>query len=177
MVWFLKSENDLSSRQNPICVLKELISADQACVDGLMEIQDIEETLFHTVKVPICPKATKASLVIIYNMIKSSKEKSGEIALRFIRMGLIHLILEILVDGDKSVCEKALGVMDSICSLEEGRENAYENALTVPLLVKRYVCRTRQRNSLFRVFGSFAWEKMRVPLLRQCNLGLSRSYW
>ncbi|KAK4383039.1 U-box domain-containing protein 21 [Sesamum angolense] len=137
MVWFLKSENDLSSRQNAICVLKELISADQACVDGLMGIQDIEETLFHTVKVPICPKATKASLVIIYNMIKSSKEKSGEIALKFIRMGLIHLILEILVDGDKSVCEKALGVMDSICSLEEGRENAYENALTVPLLVKK----------------------------------------
>ncbi|KAL0379055.1 UNVERIFIED_CONTAM: U-box domain-containing protein 21 [Sesamum radiatum] len=132
MVWFLKSENDLSSRQNAIFVLKELISADEACVDDLMGIEGIEETLFHTVKVPICPKATKASLVIIHHMmIKSSKGTRGEIALRFIRMGLIHPILEILVDGDKNVCEKALGVMDSICSLEEGRENAYGNALTV----------------------------------------------
>ncbi|KAK4416926.1 U-box domain-containing protein 21 [Sesamum alatum] len=137
MVLFLKSD-DLSSRQNAVFVLKELVSADEACVDGLMGIEGgIEETLFQTVKVPICPKATKASLVVIHNMILSSKEQSDIITLRFVRIGLIPLLLEILVDGDKSVCEKALGIMDSICSLEEGRENAYENALTVPLLVKK----------------------------------------
>ncbi|KAI3451328.1 hypothetical protein Pfo_007993 [Paulownia fortunei] len=136
MAWFLKSEDDLSSRQNAICLLKELTSADQGCVDGLMEIEGIEEMLFQIVKVPICPKATKASLVVIHHMM-SSTEKSGITTLRFVQMGLIPLILEILVDGDKSVCEKALGVMDDICSWKEGRESAYDNALTIPLLVKK----------------------------------------
>lgn len=45
--------------------------------------------------------------------------------------------LEILVEGDKSLCEKALCVMDTICSWKQGRESANENALTVPLMVKK----------------------------------------
>ncbi|KAH6822548.1 hypothetical protein C2S53_009025 [Perilla frutescens var. hirtella] len=136
MAWFLKSEDDLSSRQNAICVLKDLVSADQGCVDGLMGIEGIEEALFQIVKVPICPRATKASLVVIHYII-SSTEKSEETGLRFVQMGLIPLILEVLVDGDKSACEKALGVMESICSWKQGRESALSNALTVPLLVKK----------------------------------------
>ncbi|KAK6125826.1 hypothetical protein DH2020_040432 [Rehmannia glutinosa] len=137
MAWFMKSEDDLSSRQNAICVLRDVVSADQGCVDGLMEIEGIEETLFHIVKVPICPRATKASLVVIHHMISSTQIKSGKTTLKFVQMGLINLILEILVDGDKSVCEKALGVMDDVCGWKEGRESAYENALTIPLLVKK----------------------------------------
>ncbi|KAG8383671.1 hypothetical protein BUALT_Bualt04G0038100 [Buddleja alternifolia] len=136
MVWFLKNEDDLSSRQNAICVLKELIYADQDCVDGLMEIEGIEENLFQIVKVPICPKATKATLMVIQHVM-SFEEKSVIFTLRIIQMGLVSLILEILVDGDKSVCEKALGVLDSLCDRKEGRESAYENALTIPLLVKK----------------------------------------
>lgn len=136
MAWFLKSEDDLSSRQNAVCVLKDLVSADQGCVDGLMGIEGIEETLFQIVKVPICPRATKASLVVIHYLL-SSAEKSEETGLRFVQMGLIPLILEILVDGDKSACDKALCVMESICSWKEGRESALSNALTVPLLVKK----------------------------------------
>lgn len=130
---FLKSEDDLSSRQNAVCVLKDVVSVDKDCVNEVIEIEGIEETLIQMVKVPICPKATKASLVVIHRMICCTK-KSG---LVFVQIGLIPLVLEILVDGDKSVCEKALGVMDSICSWKEGRESAYENALTVPLLVKK----------------------------------------
>lgn len=181
MAWFLKSEEDLSSRQNAICVLKDLVSADEGCVDGLMGIEGIEETLFQIVKVPICPRATKASLVVIHYII-SSTEKSGEItSLRFVQMGLIPLILEILVDGDKSICEKALGVMDSICSLKEGRESANANALTVPLLVKKILrvsdaatessilslwklCLGENENALFDAVQLGAFQKLLVVL-------------
>ncbi|KAL3838719.1 hypothetical protein ACJIZ3_023310 [Penstemon smallii] len=135
MAWFLKGE-DLSSRQNAIFVLKKLIFADQGTVDGLKEIEGIEETLFHNVKIPICPKATKSCLVVINQMLV--QEKSGhEIAFKFVQMGLISLILEILVGGDKNICEKALGVLDCICNSKEGREIAGENALTIPILVKK----------------------------------------
>ncbi|KAL6582718.1 hypothetical protein OROMI_004799 [Orobanche minor] len=34
MAWFLKSGDDLSSRHNVICVLKDLILADQCCIVG-----------------------------------------------------------------------------------------------------------------------------------------------
>ncbi|KAL1569721.1 U-box domain-containing protein 21-like [Salvia divinorum] len=135
MARLLKAVDDLSSRQNAVCVLRELISADQGSVviDGLMGIEGVEEALFQIVKVPICPKATKASLVVINYMI----DKGENTAFRFVQMGLIPFILEILVDGDKSVCEKALGVMDTISNWKQGRESANENALTVPLLVKK----------------------------------------
>ncbi|KAL2252517.1 U-box domain-containing protein 21 [Sesamum indicum] len=135
MTSFLKDE-DLSSRQNVIFVLKELILEDQGCVDGLVEIDGIEETLLRIVKVPICPKATQACLVVIHNMMLL-QEKSPMITLRFVQLGLIPLILDILVDGNKSMCEKALGVLDIVCNLEEGRDSAYTNALTIPLLVKK----------------------------------------
>ncbi|KAJ6421143.1 hypothetical protein OIU84_028512 [Salix udensis] len=52
-------------------------------------------------------------------------------------MGLVSVIIEILVDGDKSICEKALGVLDHICDCKEGREKAYENALIVAVLIKK----------------------------------------
>ncbi|KAK6150303.1 hypothetical protein DH2020_015235 [Rehmannia glutinosa] len=143
MAWFLKSEDDLSSRQNAICVLRDVVSADQGCVDGLMEIEGIEETLFHIVKVPICPRATKASLVVIHHMISSTQIKSGKTTLKFVQMGLINLILEILVDGDKSVCEKALGVMDDVCLCwKEGRESAFKT-LNNPITREKDFARVR----------------------------------
>lgn len=134
---FLKSEDDLSSRQNAVCVLKDLISSDQGSIDGVMAIEGIEEALFQIVKVQICPKATKASLMVINHMMMSSAENGEETALKLVQLGFIPLILEILVEGDKSLCEKALCVMDTICSWKQGRESANENALTVPLMVKK----------------------------------------
>ncbi|KAL6552024.1 hypothetical protein OROGR_008178 [Orobanche gracilis] len=138
MAWFLKSEDDLSSRRNAICVLKDLILADQCCiVDGsFLEIDGIEEAIFHILKFPIGHKATKSSLVVIHYMMMSSSI-GGRTTLKFIRIGVIPLVLEILVDGNKSICEKALGVFDIICGWKEGRESVYEYALTIPLLVKK----------------------------------------
>ncbi|KAL3845089.1 hypothetical protein ACJIZ3_002492 [Penstemon smallii] len=138
IAWFLKGNGDLSSKQNAIFVLKQLISSDPDSVNRLTEIEGIEETLFQILKIPICPKATKACLMIIDHMMLEEQDKiNGTITLRFVQMGLIPLILEILVDGDKSTCEKALVVFESICNLKEGRKSARENALTIPLLVKK----------------------------------------
>lgn len=155
MARFLKSEDDLSSRQNAIFVLRQLISVDQGFVEGLMGIDGIEETLFQMVKVPIGSQSTKASLVVIHHIMSSPAEKSGKATLKFVQMGLIPLILEILVDGDKSLCEKALCVMDSICSCAEGRESAYANALTIPLLIKKIL---RVSNAATDISISSLWK-------------------
>ncbi|KAK4383589.1 U-box domain-containing protein 21 [Sesamum angolense] len=135
MARFLKDE-DLSSRQTAIFVLKQLILEDQGCVDGLVEIEGIEETLFRIVKVPICPKATQACLV-------------------------------------------ALGVLDRVCDLEEGRESAYTNALTVPLLVKKIlrVSDTATAFSISTLWKLSLGETSENALVEAVELGLSRSYW
>ncbi|CAA3026694.1 U-box domain-containing 21-like [Olea europaea subsp. europaea] len=149
---FLKGDH-LSSRKHAVLVLKELISEDQDLVNRLMEIEGIVEALFQIVKVPICPTATKASLVVIYHMTIS---ENGEIiTLKFVDIGLIPYILEILVDGDKSICEKALGILDIISSWDRGREGVYENALTMPLLVKKIL---RVSDTATRFVVSILWK-------------------
>lgn len=150
MAWFLKGE-DLSTRRNAILVLKESVFADQDFVDGVMEIEGIEEALLQLVKLPICPKATQACLVVIHQMILSSQI----VTTRFVRMGSIPLILGILVDGNNSICEKALGVLDRICDSEEGKEIARKHALTVPLVVKKIL---RVSNTATEFSVSILWK-------------------
>ncbi|KAL2499037.1 U-box domain-containing protein 21 [Abeliophyllum distichum] len=149
---FLKGD-DLSSRKHAVLVLKELISEDQDFVNSLMEIEGTVEALFQIVKVPICPTATKACLVVIYHMTLS--QNSEMITLKFVEIGLIPFILEILVDGDKSICEMALGILDHISSRDQGRKGMYENALTIPLLVKKIL---RVSNTATRFVVSILWK-------------------
>lgn len=134
MVWLLKS-GDLSARQNAVLVLKELLSLDQKHVNSLVEIEGVVQALVKLIKEPICPTATKASLMAIFYM--TSPHQSEKMISTFVEMGLVSLIIEILVDGDKGICEKALGVLDHICDCKEGREGAYDNALIVPVLIKK----------------------------------------
>ncbi|KAK3039348.1 hypothetical protein RJ639_028748 [Escallonia herrerae] len=135
MAWFLKGE-DLSAKKTAALALRELLSLDNQHVNGLMKIEGILEDLFKTVEDPICPMVTKASLVIIYHMI-TQQETGSKLALEFVEMGLVALILEILVDSERSLCEKALAVLDRICSHDEGRREARNHALTMPVLVKK----------------------------------------
>ncbi|KAH7533985.1 U-box domain-containing protein 21 [Ziziphus jujuba] len=145
---------DLSARQNSVLVLKELLSLDQRFVNSLAEIEGGLEALVGIIKEPICPSATKAALTSIFYMISQSKtcEKTR---LRLVEMGLVSLLLDNIVDGEKGVCERALGVFDEICNCKEGREKAYENALTMPLLVKK-ILRISQTSSEFLV--SVLWK-------------------
>ncbi|KAL1566751.1 U-box domain-containing protein 20 [Salvia divinorum] len=133
MARFLKGD-DLSSRRDTIFVLKEVVISSGDDDHELVEIEGIEETLFQVMKVPICPRATQACLVVIRHMMMVSQEK---VTMRFVKLGLVDLVLEILVDGSKSVCEKSLVVLDVICRSGEGKESARRNALMVPILVKK----------------------------------------
>jgi hypothetical protein len=135
LVWFLKS-GDLSARQNAALVLKNLLALDQKHVSALVGIEGVFAALVKLIKEPICPTATKASLMAIFYMTSPSSLNEKMIPM-FVEMGLVSVIVEILVDGDKSICEKALGVLDHICDCKEGREKAYENALIVAVLIKK----------------------------------------
>jgi hypothetical protein len=135
MVWLLNGE-DLSARQNVVLVLKELLSLNQRHVDALAEIEGVAEALVEIIRDPICPKATRASLTAIFYMISPSPI-SLRFAARFVELGVVSLILEILVDAEKGICDRALGVLAGVCDCKEAREEASENALTMPLLVKK----------------------------------------
>lgn len=135
MAWFLEGE-DLSARQNAVVALKELLSSDQKHVSSFAEIDGVEESLVRLIKEQICPTATKASLMVIYHMISPSNI-SEKITSRFVELGLVSFVLEILVGGERGITEKALGVLDSICNWEKGIESARDHALTMPVLVKK----------------------------------------
>ncbi|KAL8105797.1 U-box domain-containing protein 21-like [Apium graveolens] len=138
MVWFLKS-GDLSVQANSVLVLKHVLSSDQKKMEEFSRIEVSLEALVKVIKEPVSPTTTKASLLIVYYMVStsSSSRVDEKIITRFIDMGLIERLLEMLVDCDKSICEKALGVLDGLCLTTQGREKAYANALTMPVLVKK----------------------------------------
>ncbi|XP_030443083.1 U-box domain-containing protein 21-like [Syzygium oleosum] len=136
MVGFLTS-GDLSSRWNSALALREIVSSDKRKIEALAEIEGASKSLFKLVKEPICPAATKSSLIVIYHMVTSSHPAKDAIISRFVQMGLVSLLVETLVDADRSTSEKALGVLDGICDNEEGKEAVRDNSLAVPVLVKK----------------------------------------
>ncbi|KAK8655676.1 hypothetical protein V6N13_108248 [Hibiscus sabdariffa] len=64
----------------------------------------------------------------------STKEKQVR---KLVNLGIVPLLLETSIDSERSMCEKALGVLDGICNSEEGRQMARDNALSMPVLVKK----------------------------------------
>ncbi|KAA3459707.1 U-box domain-containing protein 21-like [Gossypium australe] len=130
---FLKSK-DLSLKQNAITVLAELLSCNQKYAQELTTIDGINKTLFHFINNPICPSITKPSLTLIYHMVSLSNENTTT---EFINMGLIPLLLEVMIDSQKAICEKALAIIDQLCETEQGRGFAYDDALAMPVLVKK----------------------------------------
>ncbi|XP_054796755.1 U-box domain-containing protein 21-like [Prosopis cineraria] len=129
LVWFLNG-NDLSARQNAAMVLKEMPVRTLAKTEGIIE------ALVKMIREPIGPNATKASLTKIFQLVSSSDDNE-RISQRFVELGLVSLLLEAIVDADKSLCEKAMGVLDCICDCKEGRESAMANSLTLPLAIKK----------------------------------------
>lgn len=137
MVWFLKNRN-LSGQRNSVLALIEIVSSDQQKIDELLQIGGAIEALVKLIKEPISPSTTKASLLLMYRIVSNpSSSANSKVIARLTEMGLVKILLEMLVDCEKSICEKALGVLDEICSYDEGREKAYGNALTVPVLLKK----------------------------------------
>ncbi|OVA16197.1 U box domain [Macleaya cordata] len=131
MVWFTTS-GSISGRRNAVLAMKEILSSEHRCKD-FVEIDGAIEAMFKLIKEPICPTTTKSSLMVIYYLISSSEK----IKSRFADMGLVSLLVEMLVDSDRSICEKGIGVLDGILSVKEGLEKGYNHVLTIPVLVKK----------------------------------------
>ncbi|CAA0827045.1 U-box domain-containing protein 21 [Striga hermonthica] len=85
----------------------------------------------------------------------SHGRREREKASGFVGMGLVPLLLDIIVEGNKGICEKALGVLDVVCDSEEGKESARSDALTVPLVVKK-ILRVSELGTEFSV--SILWK-------------------
>ncbi|GAA0149186.1 hypothetical protein LIER_36879 [Lithospermum erythrorhizon] len=145
IVWLLRRE-DLSVRRNAILWLKEVISFDQnnnLLPELLLENEGALEATVKLIKVPISPAVTNASLLVMYHMVSqmstpSSSNTNKTLANKIMAMGVVEMLVDMLVDSQKtSISEKALGVLDGICSFEQGRDKAYENALAIPVLVKK----------------------------------------
>ncbi|XP_048136064.1 U-box domain-containing protein 21-like isoform X2 [Rhodamnia argentea] len=135
LVWFLKN-GDIEAKKHAILTLKEL-SSDEKQTGALADTEGLHETLVEFIKHPSNPTITKASLSVTLNLISSCR-RGDEERLVFVEMCLVSNLLEILIDSsDKSVCEKALGVLQGLIGCEQGREKAYANLLTVPILVKK----------------------------------------
>ncbi|KAE8716674.1 hypothetical protein F3Y22_tig00110114pilonHSYRG00647 [Hibiscus syriacus] len=139
LIWFLSS-GDLSRRRNAVLGLKELVSSSSS--DNRRKVKELSETegaieaLFKLIKDPICPTSTKAALLVVYHIITLSSTKQKQVR-KLVNLGMVPLLLETSVDAERSICEKALGVLDGICNSEEGRQMACNNALSMPVLVKK----------------------------------------
>ncbi|CAM8878378.1 unnamed protein product [Rhodiola kirilowii] len=122
-----------SARTNAVLVLKDVLSTDQAKLEAFLVIEGAVEALFQLIKEPICPAATKASLMIIFYMISASPSATSNL----VDMGLVPVIIEGLVESEKSTSEKALGVLDALCRTARGREMIRNHELGIPVLVKK----------------------------------------
>ncbi|QCD92347.1 Armadillo-type fold [Vigna unguiculata] len=139
MVWFLKHQ-DLSGKEKSIVALSELLSfGDVQHVEALSQIEGVNELLVEFINKKISPTITKASLRVVWYLVSSSSSSnsSEKMKFSFVELGLVSSLLEILIDSDKSRYEKALAILDSLFTSEEGRNIASGNDLTVPLLVKK----------------------------------------
>lgn len=134
---FLLKSGSLSARRNSVLVLKEIVSSDRRNkAEALAQIDGALEAIYELIKEPICPTATKASLVVTYHM-TTLNPTNEKIITRFVEMGLVNLLVETLVDADRSICEKALGVLNGMCNTELGMSTAYDHSLMVAVLVKK----------------------------------------
>ncbi|KAK9059975.1 hypothetical protein SSX86_020679 [Deinandra increscens subsp. villosa] len=129
----------LSGRRNSVLVLKEILSSDRTKLQEFAKVEGSMEALVKLINEPIDPTTTNASLLAIYHLVTPStsfNQKKTLIATLH-ALGLTEKLIEMLVDCTRSVCEKALGVLEALCSNDEGIKKAYTNALTVPVLVKK----------------------------------------
>ncbi|XP_061355015.1 U-box domain-containing protein 21-like [Gastrolobium bilobum] len=106
------------------------------------------------IREPIGPSPTKSCLLMIFHLVSSSENKDL-ISQRFVELGLVSLVLEAIVDAEKGICEKGLGVLHCICQGKQGMEIAKSNALTLPLVIKKLL-RVSELSSTFAV--SILWK-------------------
>lgn len=180
LVWFLDGK-DLGARQNAVLLLKETMN-----VEELSKVEGVVEGLIKIIKEPIGSSATKACLTTIFKLVSSTKNRV-EIGERFVELGLVSFLLETIVDGEKRICEKALGVLDCLCDFKKGNEVIKMNALTLPLVIKKLlrvsplassfvvgivrkiVCEKKEEGVLIEAIQLGAFQKLLVMLQVGCE--------
>nr|GMD54655.1 U-box domain-containing protein 21-like [Ipomoea batatas] len=183
MAWILKGQ-DSSAKRNVVLVLKKLLSLDHTYANVLAQVdEDVPKALFEMVKSPNCPSARKAPLEVLHRILTSSSEAKGKL----VKMGLPSLVLEILVDAEKGVAEKALAVVDGLCDSQEGKGSISTHPLTMVLLVKKIMrisemgtelcvsimwkllCKGEDENQVIEALELGAFQKLLVVLQVGCG--------
>lgn len=149
LVWFLNEntqKNLSTTKQSSVLLLKEMP------FEALAKTEGIVESLVNMIKDPV---GTKACLSTIFHLVNVSSSEGDNrkamISERFVELGLVSILLETLVDAERGVCEKALGVLDCVlCVSKRGVEIAKANALTLPLVIKKLL-RVSELSSSFAV--------------------------
>ncbi|OEL36426.1 U-box domain-containing protein 21 [Dichanthelium oligosanthes] len=129
----IAENGSLAGRVNAVLAIKDVVSCDGAFADLSGKVDEIVDALVKIVKAPICPQATKAAMVATYHLARSDER----VAARLATAGLVPVLIEALVEADKSMSEKALAVLDAVLASEEGRASAWAHALAMPVLVKK----------------------------------------
>lgn len=155
----LKQGTTLAARGNAAWMLRQMVavSRDEDRRRAVAETEGMVEALVETVRRPVSSSATKAALVCIMQATRGSEAA----AVKAVKAGAVEAAVEMAVEaGERSMCEKALGVLEGVARWEVGRQRARGHALTVPMLVKK----------IFRV-SQLATELAVSALWRLCEGG------
>ncbi|CAD5316425.1 U box domain [Arabidopsis suecica] len=116
--------------QNAAFLIKELLELNVTHVHALTKINGVQEAFMKSIN---RDSTCVNSLISIHHMILTNQETVS----RFLELDLVNITVEMLVDSENSVCEKALTVLNAICETKEGREKVRRNELVIPILVKK----------------------------------------
>jgi len=120
MVSFLRRQ-DLSMKENSIVALKHILSfGHHQHLEALAQIEGIHQLLLQFLNPKIfSPTIVKASLAVVGYLVSSSSPCTHKMRLKFIELGMVCVVLDILVDSERSLCEKGLGVLDSLAPVKK----------------------------------------------------------
>uniref|UniRef100_A0A0E0K518 U-box domain-containing protein n=1 Tax=Oryza punctata TaxID=4537 RepID=A0A0E0K518_ORYPU len=129
------SHGEQVTRVSAVVVLREIASScDNQCLEAMSTSNAMYDALANLVAKPVSPQATKAALVTAYYLVKNDVEHAAS---RFVDLGMVELLVELLADADKGTTEKALAVLDTVLVTAKARDRAYAHALAVPVLAKK----------------------------------------
>ncbi|KMZ69622.1 U-box domain-containing protein [Zostera marina] len=131
LVTILK-QGSLAGRFNAVLVLRELTRPEKTSniVTFVSKTEGLIESIVDLVKNPISPTMTKSTLFTSFFLVEIAASK-------FAKAGMVDVLINLLVNSDKSTTEKALEVLDGICNCEMGIDLVQSHALAVAVLVKK----------------------------------------
>ncbi|XP_066343287.1 U-box domain-containing protein 21-like [Miscanthus floridulus] len=134
------ANGDLHRRLQAVVVIREIVSlsayrgAAAGTIDLSANAEAVPQVLVKTIRDGICPPATRACLVAAYHLACTGESAGARLA----SAGIVTVLVELLVDADKSTAEKALAALDAaLAASRDGRARARADALAMPVLVKK----------------------------------------